>query len=57
MGIPKRNRPGKATTNRRRHAAALYDRRILSHTEKTPKTNPKKKKREKKEKKKKISQN
>ncbi len=59
MGIPKRNRPGKATTNRRHHAAALYDCRILPHTDKTPKTNPKNKKREreKKEKKKKISQN
>ncbi len=50
MGIPKRNRPGKATTNRRRHAAALYDCRILPQTDKTPKTNPKKKeKNEKKE--------
>jgi hypothetical protein len=52
MGIPRRNRPGKATTNRRRHAAALYDCRILPHTDKTPKTNPKKKKRERKRKKK-----
>jgi hypothetical protein len=54
MGIPRRNRPGKATTNRRRHAAALYDCRILPHgqnSKKKPKKKKKQREREKKEKK------